>query len=51
MSRIAMKMAEPTILSITLSGDADKLNVGPTNYRLNNEIFSFKIQDIVQPFS
>ena len=37
-------MAKPTILS----GDADKLNLESTNYRLNSDIFNFKIQDMVQ---
>ena len=49
--KIAMKMAGPTILSITLSDDSDKLNLEPTNYRQNNSIFNFKIQDMVQPSS
>ena len=34
-----MKMAGPTILLITLSGDSDKFKKMPTNYRLNNDIF------------
>ena len=40
----------PTIFPITLSGDSDKSNLEPTNYRLNNDIFSYKIQDYVQLF-
>ena len=51
LSKIAMNMAGPTILSINLSGESDKLNLEPTNYRQNNGMFNFKIQDMVQPSS
>ena len=46
-------MAEPTILSITLSGDSEKLNLNlkRKNYRLNNDILNLKIQDMAQPSS
>ena len=37
-------MAGPTISFITLSGDTDKLSI-------KNDIFNFKIQDMVQPSS
>ena len=30
---------------------SDKLNLEPTNYRLNNDIFNLKIQDMAQPSS
>ena len=47
---IAMKMAGLKIWSITLSDDSDKLNLEPTNNRLNNDIFNFEIH-VVQPSS